>query len=64
MLKGFSFPNGLQYSYPGKQYLILISTYVPLAKKYRQTTYTTNVLMPSGTQPIVTVGYRISLFIF
>ena len=49
----FSIPNGLQEYYAGKNYQIMIMTYLPSIKKYRNTTYTSSMVIPSGTMPVV-----------
>lgn len=54
--KGWSLPNGMQYAYDGKNYKIQITAYVPLADTTVSTTYTVQVVMPQGTNPLVTVG--------
>ena len=49
----FSIPNGLQEYYAGKNYQIMIRTYLPSIKKYRNTTYTFSMVIPTGTMPVV-----------
>lgn len=52
--KSLSIPNGLQNYYEDKDYLFLITTYVPLSGLFVNTTYRVTISLPSGQVPIVT----------
>jgi hypothetical protein len=51
--KSLSIPSGLKNYYKDKDYLFLITTYIPLTQSFINVTYRISLRLPDGLSPVV-----------
>lgn len=49
----FAVPSGFQYAHEGKNYKLMIRTFIPLTQKYANITYSITVVYPAGDMPLI-----------